>query len=65
MVHVQLKTIVIGGPSVRLGLLHLIERLNFYEALQIKGAAWKLILSNVIRHLSLTQVHIVPILVQN
>lgn len=65
MVHVQLRTIFIGGPSVQLRLLHLIERLNLYEALRIKGAAGKLIHSNVIPHLSFIQVHIVPILVQN
>lgn len=42
MVHVQLRPIFIGGPSVQLGQLHLIEKLNLYEALQMKRSGRKI-----------------------
>lgn len=42
MVHVQLRPIFIGGPSVQLGQLHLIEKLNLYEALRMKRSSRKI-----------------------
>lgn len=42
MAHVQLRPIFIGGPSVQLGQLHLIEKLNLYEALRIKRSDRKI-----------------------